>query len=81
MNFIELPSKDGDFLINAEQIALVKPFFFKGVESIMITMTHPFESRGSKTINVDMTYETFKALLKHEGSTCLGDNNKTDASV
>lgn len=81
MNFIELPSKDGDFLINAEQIALVEPFFFKGKESIMITMAHPLDSRGTKKISVDMTYDAFKALLKHEGNTCLGNNNKTDASV
>lgn len=81
MNFIELPSKTGKYILNVDHITMVRPFSFQGHKMIMITLAHPLDSRGSKKINVDMTYETFKALLKHEGSTCLGDNNKTDASV
>ena len=64
MSFIELPSKDGDFLINTDHIALVEPFFFKGIESIMITMAHPIDSRGVQKINIDITYAEFKERLK-----------------
>lgn len=64
MNFIELPSKDGDFLINTDHIALVEPSFFKGVKSIMITMAHPLDSRGVQKINIAITYAEFKERLK-----------------
>lgn len=64
MSFIELPSKDGDFLINTDHIALVEPFSFKGVESIMITMAYPLDSRGVQKINIDITYAEFKERLK-----------------
>ena len=64
MSFIELPSKDGDFLINTDHIALVEPFFFKGTESVMITMAHPIDSRGMQKINIGITYAEFKERLK-----------------
>lgn len=64
MKFIELPSKDGSFLVNTDHILLVEPFYFKGEESVMVTFAHPIDCGGTIKKNVNLTYTDFKKMLK-----------------
>lgn len=63
MKMIELPSKDGNFLINEDHIMMVEPFVFKGEQSIMITLAHPLNGKGTRKVNVDISYSDFEDLL------------------
>ncbi len=66
MRFIELPTAEGNILINTEHIMIIEPSVFKNEEDVMITLSHviTWQGRLAGKILANISYSEIKELLR-----------------